>query len=111
MTGGLSKIYVGGIQEGKRRSEQEIERLKAELEEYKRQGGIVNLERSWKTKYRQGFEEANFRLVQLGEEPVRIRKVGTWTLEEVNEELSEQTGLDLWGIWAAKQKQDGEESE
>jgi hypothetical protein len=55
-------------------TERTIESLKAELNEYKRQGGTVNMERSWKTKYRNGLAEANRRLRELDQEPVSVHK-------------------------------------
>jgi hypothetical protein len=49
--------------------------IKAEsgLRQYERQGGTINMERSWKGKYRIALAEANQRLFDAGLEPVRIR--------------------------------------
>lgn len=48
--------------------------LAERLEEHERQGGTINMERSWKTKYRRALEEANRRLIDNDLEPVRIRR-------------------------------------
>lgn len=48
--------------------------LAERLEEHERQGGTINMERSWKAKYRRALEEANRRLVENGLEPVKIRR-------------------------------------
>jgi len=52
----------------------EYERLKGRINELERQGGTLNLERSWKTKYRLAWERANRRLIEAGLEPVKIRR-------------------------------------
>lgn len=60
------------------------------LKEHERRGGTLNLERSWKTKYRNALAEANQRLLEAGLEPVRIRKSDIEEEEEakVVEQLS-----------------------
>lgn len=52
---------------------QDLIDLQERLAEYERQGGIVNMERSWKVKYRNALRKANDRLKEAGLEPVRIR--------------------------------------
>lgn len=57
-----------------RKAEDECNQLKWELNQFIRQGGTVNMERSWKSKYRNALAEANQRLVDNDLDPVRIRK-------------------------------------
>lgn len=50
-----------------------IKELEEELHELKRQGGEINMERSWKMKYKYALQRANDRLMMMGQPPVRIR--------------------------------------
>lgn len=52
---------------------QDLIDLQERLAEYERQGGIVNIERSWKVKYRNALRKANEALKEAGLEPIRIR--------------------------------------
>lgn len=52
---------------------QDLIDLQEQLAEYERQGGVVNMERSWKVKYRNALRKANDKLKEAGLEPVRIR--------------------------------------
>jgi len=55
---------------------QDLIDLQERLAEYERQGGVVNMERSWKVKYRNALRNANERLKEAGLYPVRIRNQG-----------------------------------
>lgn len=52
---------------------QDLIDLQEQLTEYERQGGVVNMERSWKVKYRNALRKANEALKEAGLEPIRIR--------------------------------------
>lgn len=72
----------------------EYERLKGRINELERQGGTLNLERSWKTKYRLAWERANRRLIEAGLEPVKIRRgAGELDDPDIVESSLEQTSL------------------
>ena len=55
---------------------QDLVDLQEQLTEYERQGGVVNMERSWKVKYRNALCKANSALKEAGLEPIRIRNQG-----------------------------------
>lgn len=52
----------------------QLDECRGQLDEYRGQGGMINMERSWKSKYRNALAEANQRLIDAGLDPVRIRK-------------------------------------
>lgn len=66
---------------------QDLIDLQERLAEYERQGGVVNMERSWKVKYRNALRKANERLKEAGLEPVRIRNQGE---QEMADETHQQ---------------------
>lgn len=57
--------------------ERKLNEAQRKLAEYQGQGGTINMERSWKSKYRNALAEANQRLIDAGLDPVRIRKAET----------------------------------
>lgn len=67
---------------------QELIYLQEQLNEYKRQDGAINVERSWKVKYRNALRKANERLKEAGLEPVRIRNQEKQEVENEAHQMS-----------------------
>lgn len=70
----------------------QLDETKLLLAEYKGQGGTINMDRSWKTKYRNALAEANQRLNDAGLDTVRIRKE---TIAELKVFEAEQMKMQL----------------
>jgi predicted nucleic acid-binding Zn-ribbon protein len=68
-----SQLHIAGVEIGRLMESRQL--LRDQLDEYRGQGGTINMERSWKTKYRRALSEANQRLVDAGLDPVRIRRL------------------------------------
>ena len=67
---------------------QDLIDLQERLTEYERQGGVVNMERSWKVKYRNALRKANEALKEAGLEPIRIRNQEEQEVVDVVHQMS-----------------------